>query len=86
MDRDERLECKIDTISEKINDINLTLAKQHLSLVEHIKRTDILEERVAPLAEQHIKSLGRLEILGWIGGLLASAAAIAEIIRYFKDV
>lgn len=81
-----RLEDKLDRISDQISEINVTLAKQHVSLQEHIKRTDILEGQVAPLAEQHVKSLGRLELLGWIGGSLAATAALAEIIRYFKDV
>lgn len=81
-----RLEGKIDSIVDQMGDIKITLAKQHESLKTHIKRTDLLEEKVAPLAESHIKSLGRLEILGWVGGLLAAAAALAEIIRYIKDV
>lgn len=42
----ERIEEKLDSVHGHISDINITLVKQHESLVHHIKRTDSLEKLV----------------------------------------
>lgn len=40
------LDEKVDAIQESVHGINVTLAKQHVSLVEHMKRSDMLEKLV----------------------------------------
>ncbi len=44
-----RLEDKVDHISDKISSIDSTLAAQHVSLQEHMRRTSLLEGEVKPL-------------------------------------
>lgn len=48
MDKDRliRLEEKIDKISDKLNDINVTLAENTQSLIIHEKRTDLAERKI----------------------------------------
>lgn len=39
-----RIEHKMDLILDRLNAIEITLAKQHMSLEEHMKRSDFLEK------------------------------------------
>jgi len=43
MDRIERIEQKVDEVQKSISNIDVTLAEQHVSLKEHMRRTDLLE-------------------------------------------
>lgn len=45
----ERIEDKIDKVEGHLSSIDVTLAAQHVSLKEHIRRTEILESDVAPI-------------------------------------
>ena len=69
---------KLETIDGRINTIDVTLAKQHVSLDEHIRRTEILESKLEPI-DTHVKMVnGALKL---IGGL----ALLASIYRYIKQ-
>jgi uncharacterized membrane protein len=52
-DRDSRIEAKLDTVVEKISEIKVTLGEQHISLNEHMRRTELLEKEIKPLQKQH---------------------------------
>lgn len=76
----ERIELKIDDLSEHISSIDTTLALQEVSLTEHVKRTNILEERIKPV-ETHMTELkGIINFLK----LLALLATIVEALHYWK--
>ena len=75
----DKIENKIDHISDKINSIDVTLAAQHVSLREHMRRTQILEEEVKPIKE-HVDGLkGVVRFLK----IAALVAGIAEAARLF---
>lgn len=74
---DNRIEDKIDKISDRLNSIDVTLAKNTVSLEEHIKRTNLLEEEVKPI-KKHVDMIeGALKLIG----VLAMIAAIIETIH-----
>jgi archaellum component FlaC len=76
----ERMEAKLDDMSEHLSSIDTTLMKQELSLTEHIKRTNLLEERVKPI-ENHMTELkGVVKVLK----LLALLATIVEGLHYWR--
>lgn len=58
---------KTDKILERLNSIDIILAKQHVTLKEHIRRTEILEEAIRPSK---------------ILGLVATIAAIIESLHW----
>ncbi len=76
-DQLSRIEGKIDAINVRINAIDVTLAKQHEQLTYHIKRTDLLEKKVEPIAEKDtffrvlIKLIGVCALLAAIYKVLA---------------
>jgi hypothetical protein len=73
-DRLIRLEDKIDKVIDKTASIDVTLAAQHVSLKEHIRRTEILEEEIKPI-KRHVAMLqGCLKFFG----LVAMSAGIVE--------
>ena len=79
----ERLEAKIDKHGEALAQINVTLAQQHVTLQEHMRRTDANEKHIA-LVESELKPLTKAHLM-WSGAgklvtTLAVLAGIAEAI------
>lgn len=72
----ERIEAKLDDISDHLSSIDVTLGKQHVSLDAHIRRTEILEKELAPVKKQVNRAEGALKFV-------TIAAAIAAIIEFF---
>lgn len=77
--RIERIEIKLDAISDKLGDTNVILAAQHESLKQHMRRSDALERSIEPLKKHVNRVDGALRLLG----LLAAIAAIVECIKAF---
>jgi len=77
MDRYHRLNSKLDTITEKISEIDVTLAAQHVTLKEHMRRTELLEKSLKPV-QRHVDMVNG--VLKFIG-LLALFAAIYEAVK-----
>lgn len=69
------MDDKLDKVLEHIGEINVTLAKQEVSLSEHIRRTELLESKIVPLEKHHSMLLGVLAFLSFvatIAGIYAS--------------
>ncbi len=68
-----RFESKLDRVVERIGSIDATLAAQHVSLKDHIRRTNILEGKIAPI-EKHVNMVGGVfkffGILATVGGFI----------------
>lgn len=62
---------KLDKISDKLSKIDVTLAAQHVTLLEHTKRSTMLEEDLKPIKKHVAMVEGALKLLGLLG-LLAS--------------
>lgn len=61
---DRRVEDKLDKVADDISHINVTIAKQEVSLKEHIRRTDILEDKIVPIEKHMIMFNGVLKFVG----------------------
>lgn len=75
-----RLEDKIDKIVDNICAINITTAKQAISLEEHIKRTNILEGKIVPLEENHAMAKGILKLIGFLAIFFGAIEALLRLI------
>ena len=74
MEQLDKIEQKIDKISDKVEIINVTLAGQHETLKEHIRRTEILEDQIRPI-QKHVTIVSTgLRLIGLLiaGGLLST--------------
>lgn len=82
-DRGARLEDKIDSISMRIGSIDATLAAQHVSLKEHMRRTAILEDKVSPLERFVHMTAGAVKfmvLLGLFAGIIEGFSVFFEYI------
>lgn len=74
----DRIETKIDDVSEHLSEINTTLGAQHVSIKEHIRRCNLLEEELKPIKAKVNMVEGALKLIT----LAAALAAIVEVILH----
>jgi hypothetical protein len=76
--RFDKLEEKIDKIVDKVGEINTTLAAQHVTLEEHIRRTELLEGEILPI-KKHVTIVNAfMKLLG----LLVAGGVVTEIVKF----
>jgi archaellum component FlaC len=82
-DRLDRIEDKLDRINDKIANIDVTLAKQSVILDEHIKRSNMLEEKMKPV-EKHVAIINTIfKILGGTSLAGGLGHAIMKILKVY---
>ena len=79
----DKHEEKLDVLIEEQHSMNIILAKQEVSLAEHIKRTNILESKLEPV-EKHVSMVNAgLKI---IGAISVAATIIIGILKLVQDL
>jgi prefoldin subunit 5 len=74
-----RLEAKIDKITDKLHAVDVTLATNTSSLVEHVKRCDLLEEKMVPV-EKHVWMVnGALKLIGLASILVGIVVGLVKL-------
>lgn len=63
MDQTNKTEQRLQSIDNSLKEINITLIRQEHQLSYHIRRTDLLEDRVQPLESFYYKALGGISVL-----------------------
>lgn len=64
---DSKLEAKLDKMTDHLSAIDVTLAKQAVSLDVHIRRTELLEAELKPI-KKHVDMVnGGIKLLSVIG-------------------
>lgn len=76
----QKIDIKVDKLDEKLDLIDNHLAVYNEQLKEHIRRTEILEEEVRPIAKFIAKFQGALTLIASSGIILG----IAKLIDYLK--
>lgn len=69
-----RIEGKIDKIIEE-------QAKQHVTLIEHTRRSTLLEEDMRPVRKHVAQMQGALKLLGVVGAIAGIIEALILIVR-----
>lgn len=75
----DRIEAHIAAIKQHGASVDVTLALQHAQLVEHIRRTSILEKEIQPISKhvQRVQGAGQLlAVLAVISTIIAGFAAL----------
>jgi hypothetical protein len=80
-DQFKRLENKLDYLSEAQVDMSITLASQHETLKEHMRRTELLEEHIQPIREQHYMIAGALKLIGLFATVAGAVSAIYSFLK-----
>jgi len=76
-DRIVRIESKLDKVVDHLGSIDVTLAKNTVSLIDHIARTEILEEKIKPL-DYVVGAVKILLVLATIGAGYEGAVMILK--------
>lgn len=83
-DRLIRIEEKIDKVIDRVSSCDVTLAAQHVTLKEHMRRTEALEQIVEPIRE-HVNTVAAFgKIVVWTVGAITLVSSIIEILWYFR--
>ncbi len=77
----DRIETKLDKVNDRINSIDVTLAAQHASLVEHIKRTAILETQLEPIKTHVANIQGALKFIGAMAILSGAMVSLIKLVE-----
>lgn len=83
-DRIIRIENKIDTMADHVSSINITLAAQHESLKDHMRRTEILEETIKPITKHDHMVLGAVKLILLVTAILGGAEGIVAVMNYIS--
>lgn len=82
---------KQEKMADDISEIKVTLAEQHISLKEHIRRSDLLEEHIdlvraelIPVQAHVNKVNGAIKLIVGFSGFIAILAGIVRIIEFIK--
>lgn len=78
-ERLQRMEDKLDDISEHLWSVDKTLASLTMILDEHQRRSTAMEEQVKPMLELKTKIEGCINLVY----VIAAIATIAEVTRMF---
>lgn len=86
----ERIETKLDRVSDTLSGQAVTLARNTVSLEDHVRRTNLLEARVEPLTVAHQRWVGAgkaFAVVGAVIGVLSSLVAVTEgVIHVIKHL
>lgn len=75
----ERIEVKLDDVSDHLGSIDVTLKAQHITLKEHIRRTEVLEKEIGPI-RKHVHTVQAIVLF------LMSSAAVIGIVKLFYEI
>jgi len=82
-----RLSDKIDKLDVRLDSMDVTLGKQQVSLDEHVKRTNLLEEKVVPIESQGKQLKLLVTVVKWAAivavagtGVVGGALSIEKLI------
>lgn len=74
-------DTRLERIEAKIDIIMVEQAKQHTTLVEHTKRSTMLEEDMQPIRRHVAQMQGALKLLGAMAMLAGIVEAIALVLK-----
>lgn len=79
-----RIEDKIDKVVEHIGSIDVTLGKQHVSLCEHIRRTELLEQEVEPIKKHVAMVSGVIKLVLILASVGAGIEGVISLLNYIR--
>ena len=82
----QRLYAQIDRVENKVDNIDVTMARNTTLLEEHIRRTNILEDELKPIKE-HVANvrggLAWLKTIGLVSGSITALMGVAAAVKAY---
>ena len=76
----DKVDDKVDKLNEKLASIDKTLAINTESLVEHMRRTNLIEAELKPVSKHVTLMESAFKVVGVIGSILVFFAGIIKIL------
>lgn len=77
--RFDKIDATLEKLDSRLDNVDVTLAKQHVSLEEHMRRSDLLEEKMKPV-EAHVAMVnGVFKFLGIASLIVGLIAGIKSL-------
>lgn len=70
---------QLEKISNRLDSMDKTLVRQTLSLEEHMRRTEVLEDTLIPLKSFIDRCKGALTLVAGVGALKAAQVVLAKL-------
>lgn len=83
MSENKRIFDQLDRVEGRLDSIDVTLAKNTTSLEDHMRRTNLLEEAVAPLTKDKAQRDGAFKLLGVLSLMGGVATGLLKVFEYF---
>jgi len=80
-DLHEWMAPRLDKLAEDIGEMKVVQAAQASDIRHHIKRTDLLEESVKPVAQHVAYMNGVLKFVGLVGMLVGIVASVWKLVN-----
>ncbi len=78
----DRIDQKLDKIVETLGEQAVTLGRLTVSVEEHVRRTNLLEEDIKPIKSHVAMVQGALKLVGFLSVLAAIAEGVAAWIKH----
>jgi len=75
----ERIETKVDRLDERLDAIDIRLAKYNKELEFHVARTTQLEDELSPIVKHVEQVRGASKFVGWVVALATAVGAVSWI-------
>ena len=85
-DKFDKIDSKLDKIGDRLGSIDSTLAAQHESLKEHMRRTSLLEEDVKPIKNHVAMIQGALKLIGLLCVVAAAVESVVYVLNFLSHM
>jgi hypothetical protein len=82
----DKIEVIMSKIDERLDSVDVTLGKQHVSLENHIRRTELAERQIA-IVNSHVDNMkGASKTLVIVSGIVVLIGALYGLFKIFNGV
>lgn len=82
----EKIYTKVEKIAEDQSDMKIIMAKQEISLEEHIKRTSLAEENLSMLRDDFKPVQKHVHMMNGFAKFITLSAAVAGVIKIIYEI
>jgi hypothetical protein len=86
-----RIEDKLDSVADRLSSIDITLAKQHASLEEHMRRSianeaaiELVRQTMKPLEKASAMTEGAWKLVGVVTGVAAMIETLYLLLTHVR--
>lgn len=80
----DRIEHKVDGVADRTGAVEAVLIKHGIILDEHIKRTELLEEHIAPVQAALSEFKGVVRMIKVLAVMAGAAESVIAVLKYLN--